>query len=118
MSRDNGGGDAGISDLDILLRRRRGAKVASSRQPDPQEPSKKRDAPPTTAAANSASDLPLLCVSILKAAKMLDVGRTKVYALINRGDLEKTKIGGSSRVTIRSIEEYVIRNSTVRRDGS
>ena len=40
-----------------------------------------------------------ICVRINDAARMIGVGRTKVYELISSGELETVKIGKATRVT-------------------
>jgi excisionase family DNA binding protein len=39
----------------------------------------------------------------------LKLGRTKIYDLIEAGDLERVKVGAASRITVRSIETFVER---------
>lgn len=50
-----------------------------------------------------------IAVSPKVAFDMLDVGTTKGYELINKGDLEAFKIGRATRITTASIEAYVDR---------
>tara|TARA_R100001129_G_scaffold133822_1_gene95142 strand:- start:1543 stop:1731 length:189 start_codon:yes stop_codon:yes gene_type:complete len=48
-----------------------------------------------------------ICVRINDAARMIGVGRTKVYELISSGELETVKIGKATRVTTASLHELV-----------
>ncbi|WP_255325961.1 helix-turn-helix domain-containing protein [Sphingobium sp. 15-1] len=40
---------------------------------------------------------------------MLGIGRTKLYALIKRGELKTIKLGGSVLITMTSLEAFVQR---------
>jgi excisionase family DNA binding protein len=42
-----------------------------------------------------------------KVAALLDVSRTKVFELIASGELRSVKIGGSRRIPLSAIEEYL-----------
>jgi excisionase family DNA binding protein len=48
-----------------------------------------------------------------EVAKLLKVGRTKVYELIQRGDLRSVKIGKSRRISSRALDEYIERQDQV-----
>lgn len=50
-----------------------------------------------------------LLVDVMEAARLLDCGRTMVYALISAGDLESVKVGGSRKVPRAAIDDYVAR---------
>lgn len=50
-----------------------------------------------------------ICVRINDAARMIGVGRTKLYELISSGELETVKIGKATRVTTASLHELVRR---------
>lgn len=50
-----------------------------------------------------------LCVRITVAAQMLGIGRTKLYALIKRGELKTIKLDGSVLITMTSLEAFVQR---------
>ncbi|MEE4538023.1 MAG: helix-turn-helix domain-containing protein [Erythrobacter sp.] len=50
-----------------------------------------------------------ICVRINDAARMIGVGRTKLYELISNGEIETVKIGNATRVTIASLHELVRR---------
>ena len=50
-----------------------------------------------------------ICVRINDAARMIGVGRTKLYELISSGELETLKIGNATRVTTASLRELVRR---------
>ncbi len=49
----------------------------------------------------------VLLVSINEAAKTLNLGRTSVYALISKGELESRKMGRRRMVTTASIRRLV-----------
>lgn len=53
-------------------------------------------------------DTPML-VTITKTAGMLGVGRSTVYELIRRGELETVHIGRACRIETAAIERYVSR---------
>lgn len=42
-----------------------------------------------------------------EVAQVLNVGRTKVFDLIRSGQLASVKVGGSRRVTVRAIDDYI-----------
>ena len=48
-----------------------------------------------------------ICVRINDAARMIGVGRTKLYELISSGELDTLKIGKATRVTTASLHELV-----------
>ena len=50
-----------------------------------------------------------ICVRINDAARMIGVGRTKLYELISSGELETVKIGKATRVTTASLRDLVRR---------
>ena len=50
-----------------------------------------------------------LAVSPKRACVALDYGLTKIYDLINSGELEAFKDGRSTRITTASIKNYVAR---------
>jgi excisionase family DNA binding protein len=50
-----------------------------------------------------------LLVDVMEAARLLDCGRTMVYALISAGQLESVKVGGSRKVPRAAIDDYVAR---------
>ena len=51
-----------------------------------------------------------ICVRVNDAARMIGVGRTKLYQLISRGELETVKIGKATRVTTASLHRLVERH--------
>ena len=53
--------------------------------------------------------LPRLLLTVTDAATTLGISRTKVYELINAGDVETVKIGADSRVVFESLRAYVNR---------
>jgi excisionase family DNA binding protein len=48
-----------------------------------------------------------LAVGYADAAKMIGVGRTKVWQLAKEGKLKTIKIGADSKITVESIRKYV-----------
>ena len=49
----------------------------------------------------------LLCIRVNDAARMIGVGRTKLYELISNGELETVKIGKATRITTASLHRLV-----------
>jgi excisionase family DNA binding protein len=49
----------------------------------------------------------VLTVSITKTIKILGLGRTTVYSLINSGELEAVKIGNRRLVKVESIRRLI-----------
>ena len=52
-------------------------------------------------------DLPPLLFTPDDAAKMLRIGRSKVYDLMRTNALRSVKVGGSRRITARALVEYI-----------
>lgn len=50
-----------------------------------------------------------ICVRVNDAARMIGIGRTKLYELIATGELETVKIGKATRITIASLHALVER---------
>ncbi|MGB3739104.1 MAG: helix-turn-helix domain-containing protein [Pontixanthobacter sp.] len=55
-----------------------------------------------------------ICVRINDAARMIGVGRTKLYELISSGELETVKIGKATRVTTASLQGLIRRMQVTR----
>ena len=55
-----------------------------------------------------------ICVRINDAARMIGVGRTKLYELISCGELETVKIGRATRITTASLHELIRRMQVTR----
>ena len=55
-----------------------------------------------------------ICVRINEAARMIGIGRTKLYELIASGELETVKFGKATRITTASLEEMVRRRRVPR----
>ena len=51
-----------------------------------------------------------ICVRVNDAARMIGVGRTKLYELISSGELETVKLGKATRVTTASLHKLVERH--------
>jgi excisionase family DNA binding protein len=45
--------------------------------------------------------------TVVEVAKVLSIGRSKVYELLYAGDLKSVKIGGSRRVRYSDLGDYV-----------
>lgn len=52
-----------------------------------------------------------ICVRINDAARMIGIGRTKLYELIASGDVEAVKLGKATRITTVSLRNLVTRQS-------
>lgn len=50
-----------------------------------------------------------ICVRVNDAARMIGVGRTKLYELIAAGEVETIKLGKSTRVTTASLHDLIRR---------
>ena len=48
-----------------------------------------------------------ICVRVNDAARMIGIGRTKLYELISSGELETVKIGKATLVTTASLRALV-----------
>ena len=55
------------------------------------------------------SGLPVLLVSPEDAARVLGVGRTKVYELMRSGALRSVRLGGLRRIPVSALAEFVSR---------
>ncbi|ALE82242.1 helix-turn-helix domain-containing protein [Pseudonocardia sp. HH130629-09] len=51
----------------------------------------------------------LLLLTAEETAKLLHIGRCKVYDLIRNNELRSIKIGGARRIPRSAVEEYVAR---------
>lgn len=50
-----------------------------------------------------------ICVRVNDAARMIGVGRTKLYELIAAGEVETVKLGKSTRITTTSLHDLIRR---------
>jgi excisionase family DNA binding protein len=50
-----------------------------------------------------------ICVRVNDAARMIGIGRTKLYELIAAGEVETVKLGKSTRITTASLHDLVRR---------
>ncbi|HEX7751020.1 MAG TPA: helix-turn-helix domain-containing protein [Novosphingobium sp.] len=48
-------------------------------------------------------------MKVNEAARMIGVGRTKLYELIASGEIEVVKLGKSTRITTSSLHELIMR---------
>lgn len=46
-------------------------------------------------------------LSVKEACERLNIGKTKLYELMEAGELEKKKIGAKTMITTRSIDHYL-----------
>lgn len=53
-----------------------------------------------------------ICVRVNDAARMIGIGRTKLYELIATGEVETVKIGKATRITTASLHAMVKRRSS------
>ena len=66
-----------------------------------------RNAPSSAEAIAEYSLPPALLLTVPEAAKVLRVGRTKVFELIKRGELQSVKIDSSRLIAPVFLEAYV-----------
>ncbi|WP_404333822.1 helix-turn-helix domain-containing protein [Sphingomonas sp. MMS12-HWE2-04] len=97
--------------MDMLLRRRVKLRPKGRPAVTPPEPARLQSFAPLDPV------LPPLCVRIPAAAKMLGIGRTKLYQLINGGEIETVKLDGAVLIPVRSLESFVARHSITRKRG-
>lgn len=50
-----------------------------------------------------------ICLRVNDAARMIGVGRTKLYALIAAGEVETVKLGKATRITTASLHNLIRR---------
>lgn len=50
-----------------------------------------------------------ICVRVNDAANMIGVGRTKLYEMIAKGEVEAVKLGKATRITTASLHDLVRR---------
>ena len=55
----------------------------------------------------TSSPIEPICVKVNEAARMIGVGRTKLYEMIAAGDIEVIKLGKSTRITTASLIKLV-----------
>ncbi|WP_072896014.1 helix-turn-helix domain-containing protein [Sphingobium sp. YR657] len=53
-----------------------------------------------------------ICVRVNDAARMIGVGRTKLYALIAAGEIDTVRLGKATRITTASLHGLIKRRST------
>ena len=63
-------------------------------------------------AGAAENGLPVLLVRPEDAARVLGIGRTKVYELIRSGELRSVRVGGLRRVPVAALDEFVARLET------
>ena len=57
----------------------------------------------------AGSGLPVMLVRPEDAARVLGVGRTKVYELMRSGALRSVRVGGLRRISVAALDEFVAR---------
>ncbi|MEJ7936138.1 helix-turn-helix domain-containing protein [Sphingobium sp. AN558] len=50
-----------------------------------------------------------ICLRVNDAARMIGVGRTKLYAMIAAGEVETVKLGKATRITTASLHDLIKR---------
>jgi excisionase family DNA binding protein len=60
-------------------------------------------------AEKTESGIPILLVCPEDAARVLGLGRTKVYELMRSGELRSVKLGGLRRIPVAALAEFVKR---------
>jgi excisionase family DNA binding protein len=56
-------------------------------------------------------------ISYSEAQRYAGLGRTKLFELVSAGDVEAAKVGRAVRISRRSLEDYMKRNSYVQAAG-
>lgn len=51
-----------------------------------------------------------ICLRVNDAARMIGVGRTKLYAMIAAGEVETVKLGKTTRITTASLHDLIKRH--------
>lgn len=54
-----------------------------------------------------ASDPPRLTVRIREACRMTGIGRTKIYELIQDGEIETIKVGTMTLIPVAGLERFI-----------
>lgn len=57
----------------------------------------------------SAEDMPPLLFTPEEVARLLGIGRCRVYDLLREGEIASVKVGASRRISARALSEYVTR---------
>lgn len=55
------------------------------------------------------TDVEVLVVRPKRACEVLSIGQTRLFELLNNGELESFKAGGGRWITVESIKNYVAR---------
>lgn len=50
-----------------------------------------------------------LLITVTDAGRRLGLGRSATYALVQRGEIKSMKVGGSRRIAVADLEEFVQR---------
>lgn len=58
---------------------------------------------------NMMTPIEPICVRVDEAARMLGLGRTKLYELIGSGEITAIKLGKATRITTESLRDFVRR---------
>lgn len=63
----------------------------------------------STQRQSQVAELPALVVNPKKACSLLDIGNTRLYELVNKGELVSYNDGRSRKITVESIHAYIAR---------
>lgn len=74
---------------------------------DPKTAAKKKPARRPPRVRLNSPELVKVLLTVDEAAHKLSIGRTSVYRLMNRGDLGYILVGGTRRVPVESVSQYV-----------
>jgi excisionase family DNA binding protein len=65
------------------------------------------------ASVTSVDPSHLQLLAVPEVARLLGVGRTTIYALINARELQTVKIGTSRRISVISLQQYIQKHTQV-----
>ena len=65
-----------------------------------------------TGSETPPAEMSRLAVRVGEAARLLDIGRSKAYELIQRGELPVIKVGSSLRVPLKALHAWIERQGT------
>lgn len=57
----------------------------------------------------SADEIPPILFTTMEVARLLGIGKCRVYDLIRQRELRSVKVGASRRISARAVREYVER---------
>ncbi len=65
--------------------------------------------PATEPEVGAELEVPKLAVTVEEAAQLLSLNRTKVFAMVMRGELRSFKVGRSRRIAVSALHDYLRR---------